>query len=329
MRKFQAVIVARSIRWFSLSALLAVLLSSAGLAGEPSTLKSASAVQEASFDRPRSSNSEVVRFARRPAQVGDQVEQTLLFEMRLTTTLRQRNEVIESNQTLMRSRQRRAVAMTEVDQQRPIAVKVHFSEATKHWSAVPAGEQPENHPEPQPVQGKTYLCRRERGESGKLLITDAAGILPPADEYEIVAQAMDMVGRVNPLAQFLAGRTIAVGETVELPRDVAARVFNLGDQFGEVVRFDLTLQKTVQENGIPCAVFHGSIDAVSNDTSQMRIMVEGSMVVEIDSSRATRISLSGPLAMSETRGTYSTSHQLIGTGQLKMSLVSSYQDVGR
>ena len=105
--------------------------------------------------------------------------------------------------------------------------------ATKQESIVEGAETNEPTLSSQPVQGKTYICKRELGENGELVVTDEAGNRPPTDEYEIVAQQMQMVGRPNPLAQFLAGRTIAVGEKVELPSAVASQVFNLGDKFGK------------------------------------------------------------------------------------------------
>ena len=140
---------------------------------------------------------------------------------------------------------------------------------------------------------------------------------------------MQMVGRPNPFAQFLAGRTIAVGEKIELPNDVASQIFNLGDRFGKVTRFTLTLQKVQSENGARCAVFLASVEAASTDSTQMRLEVEGPLVVEVDTCRAQRIALVGPIGMSETRGTYSTAYQMIGTGRLQISIASTYRDVQR
>jgi hypothetical protein len=161
------------------------------------------------------------------------------------------------------------------------------------------------------------------------MITDENGQTPPPDEYEIVAQNMEMVGRANPLASFLAGRSIAVGETVNLPKDLADQLFNPGDRFGEVTRFDLLLEKAETQDGTPCAVFLARVEAASNDSSQMRMQMEGPLVMQIDTCRAVQLSLSGPIGMSETRGSYSTAYQLIGTGQLKTSIESAYRDAKR
>ena len=141
----------------------------------------------------------------------------------------------------------------------------------------------------------------------------------------MVAQQMEMVGRPNPLAEFLAGREVAVGETLELPKEVASQIFNLSDKFGEVTHFTLTLQKVQRENGANCAQFLADVEAASSDASQMRLHVEGPLFVQIDNCRATKISLTGPLGMSETRGTYSTAYQVIGTGRLQMNIASTFR----
>ncbi len=182
---------------------------------------------------------------------------------------------------------------------------------------------------PAPVQGKTYQCLRESGETGKLIVTDEAGNRPPADEYDFVAQQMEMVGRDNPLAKFLIGRQVAVGDKLELPKELAHQIFNLGDKFGQVTHFTITLQKVQPENGVNCAVFLASVEAASSDATQMRLQVEGPLVVQVDTCRAERISLDGPIGMSETRGSYSTAYQVIGTGRLQMSIASTFREARR
>jgi hypothetical protein len=136
---------------------------------------------------------------------------------------------------------------------------------------------------------------------------------------------MDSVGRMNPLSQYLAGREVAIGDTLQLPKEIADQVFNLGENFGQVERFDLTLEKiSPPENS---ATFFARVEAASNDASQMRLQVDGPVVVDIGSSRAVETSLAGPIGMSETRGSFSTSYQVIGTGRLQMRIASRFQDV--
>ena len=289
-----------------------------------------SRVEQAAFSRPASGDAaQQVSFSRQAARVGDEVEQNLGLELRMTMTMRQANEMVGKSQTTVRTNQKRVLTTTEVDNGRTIAVRLQYPVATKQESIVEGSDANQPTLAPQPVQGKTYICRRDSGENGELVVTDEAGNRPPTDEYEIVAQQMQMVGRPNPLAQFLAGRTIAVGEKVELPSAVASQIFNLGDKFGKVSRFTLTLTKVQTEGGVTCAVFQANVEAVANAATQMRLEVEGPLVVDVATCRAQKISLVGPIGMSETRGSYSTAYQVIGTGKLQMSIASTYRDAKR
>lgn len=303
-----------------------------------------SIVQPTSFDRTTpigSSTAQSITFGRQPVRVGDESEQAVTVEMRMKLTMRRANELLGSHQSTVRTTQRRVVTTTSVDADRAMAVTVRYPEATKQIVAADAPTPPaadgtpatdavaQYQPVPQPVQGKTYLCRREPGDDGKLIVTDELGNVPPKDEVDIVAPQMDTVGRPNPLVQFLAGRTVSVGQYLEVPRELAGRIFNLGDKFGEVTRFTLTLQRIQHEAGVDQAVFVAHVEATSNDASQMRLEVEGPLTVHVDSCRATGIKLEGPIGLSETRGSYSTACQVIGTGHLQLNIASAVRESAR
>jgi hypothetical protein len=320
-----------------LTSAITVALAGPALSQQPRTITSAP-VKQAAFDRPAASGGtgQQVQFGRRAARVGDEAEQSIALEMRMMLVELRAREQSGKHQTTVRTSQRRIVTTTAVEEGRTTAVSVRYPEATKQVIGPPKANDPvttasidasaPSPPVPQPIQGKTYLCLREPGENGKLFITDEAGNVPPAEECDMVAQQMGVVGRRNPFAQFLAGRTIAVGENVELPKELAAQIFNLGDAFGEVTQFTLTLQKTQPEGGANCAVFLANVEAASSDASQMRLQVEGPLVVQVDSCRAVRIGLVGPIGMTETRGSYSTAYQLIGTGRLQLNIASTFRE---
>jgi hypothetical protein len=293
----------------------------------PST--SSKMVRPAAYERSESNAAvQSVRFGRRPARIGDEVEQTLAMDVRLTTSFRKGNEIVEKNQSAMRSKQNRTVVTTAVDDGRAVGVRVRYDAATKQMG-LGDGATGEMAAEAQPIAGKTYLVKRESGDAGKLIVTDEEGHLPSLEEYEIVASNMEMVGRPNPLAEFLAGRTLKTGQTLELPQNIANQVFNLGQQFGDVTRFDLTLEKMEVQDGARCAVFTAHVEASASGSSQMGMQVEGPFVVQTDTCRAVKVDLSGPIGMSETRGSYSTAYQIIGTGQLKVGIASTYRDAKR
>ncbi|HEX5472514.1 MAG TPA: hypothetical protein VFW73_11535 [Lacipirellulaceae bacterium] len=288
-------------------------------------------VRQAAFSESTSrKDARQVHFSRQAPSIGEEADQNLGLELRLTTTMRQGNQVVGKNQTILRSTQRRVITTTEVDNGRITAVRVRYPVATKEESATDASAAPAAPTQKtQPVQGKTYICRRDSGENGELIVTDEAGNRPPTDEYEIVSQQMQMVGRQNPLAQFLVGQTIFVGQKIELPNDIARQLFNLADRFGKITQFALTLKDVQLEDNSTRAVFQASVVATSNSATQMRLEIEGPLIIDAASCRAERISLIGPIAMSQTCGSYSTACQMIGTGRLQMSIASAYRDARR
>ena len=123
---------------------------------------------------------QTVQFGRQGPRVGDQVEQKIALEMRLATSLRQGNKLLEKNETTMRNTQRRAVTTTEVAR-RSHAGRAgslsgsHQADDHRHGceqGAPTAKRRTSIRPVPQPVQGKAYRCRREPGDDGKLTVTD-------------------------------------------------------------------------------------------------------------------------------------------------------------
>lgn len=319
---------ARFLAWIAATATTIPALADAPI---PSAAR---AVKTASLERVTSPSSQQrVAFRKRAAHVGDEVEQSLALEVRLSTMKRQGAEIIDKSQTTARNEQHRVMKTTHVENGMAVAVRVQYIAAARELStpnaAQPGQVQGDPKKTPLPVAGKTYLCQRLPGPNGRLAITDEAGNIPPTDEYEIVAQHMEMVGRPNPLAEFLAGKNVQVGQTLHLPREVADKIFNLGEQFGEITRFDLTLKVVELRGGSTLAQFTASVEAAASNTSQMRMQLEGPLTIEADTCRALNLDLAGPIAMSETRGSYSNSYHVLSTGSLKTHIASQFREAKR
>jgi hypothetical protein len=219
------------------------------------------------------------------------------------------------------------VTTTHVDRGMTVAVQVHYAEARKETAAgSSAGKLGQSTLMPQPVDGKTYRCRRD-GET--LLVTDESGKIPPLAESEIVAQNMETLGRPNPLADLLNGKTLTLGQQLTVPNDVAEKLLGLGGEMGSVTRFELTLDKVTDVDGATCAEFRASIEAASNDSSQMRLVVDGPLVIQVDTCRAVAANFTGPIGMSETRGSLTATYQMAGTGKMTLGIASKYSDTRR
>jgi hypothetical protein len=221
-------------RWLSFrltAALLLVAMLGRSTNAQTISLKVDPAVRPASANRAAlrpAAQAQSVRFARRPPQVGDQIEQTFAHEMQLTTRWRQGNEFVNTTSVSAKNIQRRVVSTVLVNEGRTQAVLVRYLEAASERSS--SEQQAEGSPRTtSPVVGKKYRCQRD---GDKLVITDELGNVPPMDELEIVNADMESVGRPSPLAEFLGGRTVAVGESISLPLELADRVLGLQDKFG-------------------------------------------------------------------------------------------------
>ncbi|MCC7475594.1 MAG: hypothetical protein IT425_09375 [Pirellulales bacterium] len=329
-----------------------------GVAG-PAAGQQGLAVQPTTYERSTGQHpatapaASVVRFGQSSSRIGDETEQAVDVESHIKLSIRKGNQVAGNSQSTVHTHQQRIVTVRAVEGGVTTAARIFYPEANREvvsakqaedsesgvvepasdaasrkeeTKAVPEQDTPQS--VPQPVQGKEYFGHREPGEAGQLVIADVAGQRPPREEYEIVSAHLETLGRPNPLARFLAGRTLAIDEKLEVPNALAKQILNLGDKFGQIVRFTLTLQsvKPLPENpDQDTAVFLADVEAASADASQMRLLLAGPLEVRIDSCRATKLDLAGPIAFTESRGSYSTAHQVIGTGRIRVTIASQYR----
>lgn len=258
---------------------------------------------------------ERLTFGRRTPHVGDQVHQTVNVELALTSRERRGAEVLEEKSSNVTRRRERIVATSTVSDGRRASAYVRYLKSERRENGEGA--------QPDPIAGKTYYCER-RGE--ELRVYTPEGETPPMEEFKLVAENMDTLGKPSPLAEFLAGKTLAVGEQLSLPPEVARRLLGLDEQFGEVTRFDLTLQRVLTSDGRPCGEFRAEIEAQRNDSSQMRIMVDGPMTIEARSCRAVSTKLGGPIGMSHSRPDPGGWLQVDSTGRMTLSVASRFKD---
>jgi hypothetical protein len=312
-------------RRFSLPLTVAAWLvaaATASLAQQPGELPE----RPASFER---AELRTIRFARQLPRIGDQIDQVLSMELRLDTTVRQGKEITERNATSMNREQHRLVTTSDVADDRTTAVRVRYVAATTktaHGDRLSDLAKQTPALATQPVEGKAYDCRRD---GDKLVVTDQQGDIPPIEEFQIVAENMQTLGQPNPLAEFLVGRTVGIGQQFTLPREVAERLLGIGERLGQVDKFVLTLEDVRPVDGVPCAVFKANVEAASNDSSQMRLELEGRLVVQVDTCRAVQADLIGPIGMIETRGSLNHTYQMAGTGRMTVRITSTYHDVAR
>jgi hypothetical protein len=273
------------------------------------------------FERPAASTSQPqVTFTRRPPHVGDRADQSLLVELQVRNSIRNGTEVVGETDTSMAQRLQRIVTTGEVRGAQMVAARVQYVVSEREVEAdgqTTATQQ-------DPIAGHAYRCRRD-GE--QLLVTDDQGHLPPLAEFKIVADSMDALGKPNPLAEFLGDKTLAVGEQLTLPVEVAQEFAQrMGEGIDQVERFELSLTEVKPIAGRRCAVFRAFMEASENKSRQMKLQLDGTMAIELDSCRMVSAELAGPIGLAESVNNMGATYQVTGIGRMNFAIHSSYDD---
>lgn len=258
-----------------------------------------------------------ITFGRPSPRVGDRLDQSVTVRMELDSTLRQAAEVVEQRHTDVVRTQQRKVTATALDGDRVTAAEVSFGESKAQRNGAAAAD---------PIAGKSYLCWRE---DGGLRITTPDGQIPPMAEFELVARAMASLGTPSVLSGFLAGKTVTVGEALELPREAAQLALGFDPSMGEVAGFRLELQEIKEAEGASIGVFAAEVEAVGAGSQQMRLIIEGAVAIEGPRCRIVKADLTGPIAMSGLRGPTSQGFQLDARGKMTLAIASRYADAMR
>jgi len=260
------------------------------------------------------------RFEQRPTQVGDRVLQSLQVQMDLSTRIVQSGQTAHEGVSSLRREQRRQVDVTQVVDGKLRQARVRFVAARSRGAEAKQDEPLSS----QPIEGKEYIVERA-GE--QLLVTDLQGDIPPLEEYKLVVDALQSLGRPNPLATYLVGREISVGQSLKVPREVASKLLNLTPDMGEVRLFELTLQRVSRlpdKTDGQVAEFLAKINTVARTGSQLTTTIAGRVVIEVDTCRTLEARLTGPVNLSAVERTPLGIYQYIANGGVRVAVESEY-----
>jgi hypothetical protein len=260
-----------------------------------------------------SATAQQVKFGKVASRVGDVTEQSAKIELDVKAVTRQGPQVLDESQIRMRREQKRRLTAMELDASgMVVAARVTFESSRRS-----AGE---DIPAAQVIEGRSYDCRRE-GEQLHIVCSD--GTIPGPEEFRLVSESLDSLGRPNPIAKYFAGRTVTIGQKIALPPEVGAGLMSR-DAVGEISRFEVTLKQVTSEDGVQVAQFDTLIETHENTQRQLGLVVTGRLALEVDSCRTRTLDISGPIALAETTGGIGTPTQMHGTGKLRVALEASY-----
>jgi len=278
------------------------------------------APKSAAAATPQAAAGDAVRFAQLPARIGDRVAQSVGVELQLHTTITQAGQQASDNRAEIKRRQQRFVEVLELSDGGNVR-RAHVTYPLSRMTAAEGDESGGVEEVTQPVEKHSYFVTRD---GKQLLVTDTDGAIPPQAEYEIVAGSLQNLGLPNPLIKFLLGRTVRVGEKLQLPQAIAEEVMGLGDQFSKVEEFELELKSIEAVDGHRCAVFAAKVAAVGDASSPVRIQAFGKVVIQEQSCRVVRAELSGPLSLSTVEQTARGDFQYSARGNMRVAVEAQY-----
>jgi hypothetical protein len=248
------------------------------------------------------------RFTYRPLAVGDQAHETHRFTLDLKTIRSQNGQVVDvADHAAVRSETSLVLRLpTGQGETAKVRITYESSEQTSQ-SRVTAPQQTDR-----PVAGKTYIGIR-RGED--LVITDEAGNEPPDDERDIVARSLDSLGKPNPLGTFFHGRTLQLGQRVQLPAEYTKKLLAGWDESLADRPLEVILMGTERVDGKLCALLH-TPPAAGGQKSP----VDGKFLIELETCRVAKVDLRGPVASQERLGAPGEEFDVRRKGKLQVAL---------
>jgi hypothetical protein len=278
------------------------------------------AIEPATATAPADAAAPAVLFTATETKVGDRVVQRVGMEFDLKSRIIQSGQIANESTSLLRRQQQRTIDVLEVAEGRTVRARASFEVARR--------QSPEN-PDasalvPLAIEGKAYFMIR-KGED--VAVTDLEGRIPPLEECKLAVASLDSVGRPNPLALVLAGRRVALGQSLFVPKDMARTLLGMNaPEFTDVHRFELTLVRlapAADNGGQEQAIFRAAIEVRPKDDA-MAMSVAGEFAIEPTTCRLAAIDLAGPVQMTSIERTPLGFYQNAITGKLRLAIRSQY-----
>jgi hypothetical protein len=277
----------------------------------------ASATPDSAGDAP---SGPAVRFTHAETRVGDRAVQRIGLQMSITTKIIQSGQVAHESAADLRRQQQRTIDVLEVAEGRAVRARATFDVSRRQ---APDQDDPKKLTV-LPIEGKSYLMARK---DDNLAVTDLEGAIPPLEEYTLVAESLESVGKPNPLVEVLAGRVFRVGQRVLVPRETAKLLLDFGaPDLARVHRFELTLDRLtpLADGSEPAAVFRVAIEVRPEDADDYTMHLSGEMAVEPATCRVASIDLAGPVQVSTIERTPLGIYQYTMGGELRVAIRSQF-----
>lgn len=260
---------------------------------------------------------QLVQFNHRAAKANDTAVQTIQCDLDAERTIRQHNQMVDTSKQRLQRNQQRLVTVLETLQGTAARARVKYVKSATRVIT----EKNQNIDARQPVEGNTYLVAR-RGEA--LFFATENGEPISDEEDKILRAQFETFGKPNPLANFLHGKRLAIGESLAVPDEVARELLGLTGNQGKTDRLVLKLTGVKSLAGVPCAVFETRLRSHS-DESSLTLLMKGEIIIDPSTCRTHAIRLQGPVAISERRGPSLGRYTVSTNGTLQVTVNNDHR----
>lgn len=135
---------------------------------------------------------------------------------------------------------------------------------------------------------------------------------------------MQSVGKTNPFAEFLNGRTVSVGEQLTLPAELATEL--LSDSMARHAEsVTMRLLRLESINGQAAALFETHIVGKTNEQSQPSFDCHGEVAIGIATCRTLRVAMQVNVSLTEERGPSMATFEVTNEGTVQIEMAANYE----
>jgi len=259
---------------------------------------------------------QMVVFQKRPTQVNDEIHQKVQCDLDAERTIRQQNQLVDTTKQTLERTQDRTLKILALESGRPTQARLDYRASVTNIR----DEKKRSMEATQPVSGHVYFVQRQ---GTQLTITDERGKPITEEEDKILREQLQNFGKPNPLAEFLNGKRVQVGQTIEVPKEVAAELLGMTGNSAKTDNLGMTLVAVRNVDGQPCAMFETLLK--TNGRESVSLVMKGELTVEINSCRTRSIRMQGPVAISETKGPAIGRFTVSTNGTLKVAVTTRFE----
>ena len=261
---------------------------------------------------------DAVTLQNRPPQPGDTYKVITggFIDFNMTAALG--NQVLGKREMSMRLADSYRVEVLEADGMVPTRLRIRYyqAEAQMTTDRQPAEKKVE------PLAGKTFYVIAADG--GARVLDEQER---PVDEKTAESVTDDAnVGRPDPFCAFMAGRSLAVGERLEVSPDVAGPFLGTTGDDEEVQHLSLTLREVTNLRGAPAALFEIQVKVLSAMEEDFAIAFHaaGLATVSVADCRPLSLEMTGPMSVAGRSREGGRTLDLRGTGRVRAVMRREY-----